>query len=156
MAEDIPGINDVGAVRPDEVLFAHDEVSYHGQIIALVVGETQENCRSAAANVLVEYEPLQPILTIEEAIEANSYLTEPNYIRRGDVDTALETAQRRLEVEFAYGGQDHFYLETHAAWAEPGEDGTVRVVSSTQHPSEVQHLVAHVLNLSSHEVTVEC
>jgi xanthine dehydrogenase molybdopterin binding subunit/xanthine dehydrogenase small subunit len=156
MAEDIPGINDVGAVRPDEVLFAHDEVSYHGQIIALVVGETQENCRSAAAKVLMEYEPLQPILTIEEAIEANSYLTEPNYIRRGDVDTALETAQRRLEGEFAYGGQDHFYLETHAAWAEPGEDGTVRVVSSTQHPSEVQHLVAHVLNLSSHEVTVEC
>jgi xanthine dehydrogenase large subunit len=156
LAEDVPGVNDVGAVRHDEVLFAHDEVSYHGQIIALVVGESQERCRAAAAKVVVEYEALTPILSIESAIESNSFLTEPNYIRRGDADEALASAPHRLEGEFAYGGQDHFYLETHAAWAEPGEDGSVRVVSSTQHPSEVQHLVAHVLDLATHQVIVEC
>ena len=66
LAEDVPGVNDVGAVRHDEVLLADKEVIYHGQIIALVVGETQEACRIAAAKVVVEYEPLPPILKIEE------------------------------------------------------------------------------------------
>ncbi|MDQ6656567.1 MAG: xanthine dehydrogenase small subunit, partial [Verrucomicrobiota bacterium] len=85
LAEDVPGLNDVGAVRHDEVLLADNDAFYHGQIIALVVGETEAICRAAAEKVVVEYELLPPIFTIEEAIEANSFHTEPNYIRRGDV-----------------------------------------------------------------------
>ena len=156
LAEDVPGLNDVGAVRHDEILLADKEAFYHGQIIALVVGDTPELCRAAAAQVVVEYEPLLPIFTVEEAISAGSFHTEPNYIRRGDYDAALRNAPMRLEGEISFGGQDHFYLETNAAWAERGEDGTIFINSSTQHPSEVQHIVAHVLALPMHSVVVEC
>jgi xanthine dehydrogenase molybdopterin binding subunit/xanthine dehydrogenase small subunit len=156
VAEDVPGLNDVGAVRHDEVLLADKEVLYHGQIVALVVGETEQLCRAAAAQVVVEYEPLSPIFTIEEAIEAGSFHTEPHFIRRGEVASALANAPHTLEGELSFGGQDHFYLETNAAWAETGEDGTVFISSSTQHPSEVQHIVAHLLDLPMHSVVVEC
>jgi xanthine dehydrogenase molybdopterin binding subunit len=156
VAEDVPGLNDVGAVRHDEVLLADKEVLYHGHIVALVVGETEELCRAAAAQVVVEYEPLPPIFTIEEAIAAGSFHTEPHIIRRGEVASALANAPHTLEGELSFGGQDHFYLETNAAWAETGEDGTVFISSSTQHPSEVQHIVAHLLDLPMHSVVVEC
>ncbi len=156
LAEDVPGLNDVGAVRHDEILLADKEAFYHGQIIALVVGETQEACRAAAAKVEVEYEPLPPIFTIEEAIAAGSFHSDPNFIRRGDVQAGLTSAPLTAKGEFSFGGQDHFYLETNAAWAERGEDGTVFISSSTQHPSEVQHIVAHVLALPMHSVVVEC
>ncbi|HEY4282778.1 MAG TPA: xanthine dehydrogenase molybdopterin binding subunit [Chthoniobacterales bacterium] len=156
LAEDVPGLNDVGAVRHDEILLADQEVFYHGQIVALVVGETQELCRAAAAKVIVDYEPLTPILSIEDAIAANSFHTEANAVRRGDVASALTAAPLRFDGEFSFGGQDHFYLETNASWAERGEDGTIFISSSTQHPSEVQHIVAHVLCLPMHSVVVEC
>jgi xanthine dehydrogenase molybdopterin binding subunit/xanthine dehydrogenase small subunit len=156
LAEDVPGLNDVGAVRHDEILLADDEVLYHGHIVALVVGETQELCRAAAAKVVVEYETLLPIFTIEAAIEANSFHSDPHFIRRGTVAAALRAAPLTLEGELSLGGQDHFYLETNAAWAEIGEDGTVFISSSTQHPSEVQHIVAHLLDLPMHSVVVEC
>jgi xanthine dehydrogenase molybdopterin binding subunit/xanthine dehydrogenase small subunit len=156
LAEDVPGLNDVGAVRHDEILLADKEAFYHGQVIALVLGETQEICRAAAAAVVVEYEPLRPIFTIEEAIEAQSFHSEANWIRRGDVHAGLASAPMTLEGEFSFGGQDHFYLETNACWAEAGEDGSVFISSSTQHPSEVQHIVAHVLKLPMHSVVVEC
>ncbi len=85
LAEDVPGLNDVGAVRHDEILLADKEISFHGQLVALVVGETQEACRAAAAKVVVEYEPLAPMLTIAEAIAQNSFHTDANFIRRGDI-----------------------------------------------------------------------
>ncbi len=124
LAEDVPGLNDVGAVRHDEILLADKETFYHGQIIALVVGETPELCRAAAAKVVVEYEPLPPILTIEEAIAANSFHADALHIRRGDVAAALKNAPLTFDGELSFGGQDHFYLESNAAWAECGEDGT--------------------------------
>jgi xanthine dehydrogenase molybdopterin binding subunit len=156
LAEDVPGLNDVGAVRHDEILLADNEVLYHGHIVALVVGETTELCRAAAAKVIVEYEPLPPIFTIEEAIDAGSFHSDPHHIRRGDVSATLASAPLKFEGELSFGGQDHFYLETNAAWAESGEDGTVFISSSTQHPSEVQHIVAHLLDLPMHSVVVEC
>lgn len=156
LAEDVPGLNDVGAVRHDEVLLADKEAFYHGQIIALVVGETPEACRAAAAKVVVEYETLPAIFTVEEAIAANSFHTEPSYIRRGDVDHALAKAPLKFDGDISFGGQDHFYLESQAAWAECGEDGTIFISSSTQHPSEVQHIVAHVMKLPMHSVVIEC
>src|SRR5256714_4455755 len=156
LAEDVPGLNDVGAVRHDEILLADNEVLYHGHIVALVVGETPELCRAAAAKVMVEYEPLPPIFTIEEAIAAGSFHSDPHHIQRGDVSAALAAAPMSFDGELSFGGQDHFYLETNAAWAETGEDGTVFISSSTQHPSEVQHIVAHLLDLPMHSVVVEC
>ena len=156
LAEDVPGLNDVGAVRHDEILLADQETSYHGQIVALVVGETLEACRAAAEKVVVEYEPLTPIFTIQDAIEQKSFHTEANHIERGHFADAFAKAPLKLEGEFAIGGQDHFYLETNASWAERGEDGTVFVSSSTQHPSEVQHIVAHLLALPMNAVVVQC
>ena len=155
LAEDVPGENDVGAVRRDEVLLAGQEVSYHGQLVALVVGDSQEACRAAAEKVEIVYEPLPPLLTIEEAIAQGSFHTEPNYIRRGDVRQALQQAPQTLQGEFRIAGQEHFYVEMQAAWAEPGEDGAMSVMSSTQHPSEVQHAVARVLGLSVNHVVVQ-
>jgi xanthine dehydrogenase molybdopterin binding subunit/xanthine dehydrogenase small subunit len=155
LAEDVPGANDVGAVRHDEILLADKEVFFHGQIIALVVGETQELCRNAAAKIIVEYEPLAPILKIEDAIAQNSFHTEPNFIRRGEIKSALENSPQILDGEFYLAGQEHFYLEMQAACAEPGEDGAMFVMSSTQHPSEVQHIVAHLLHIPVNHVVVQ-
>ena len=156
LAEDVPGLNDVGAVRHDEILLADREVFFHGQIIALVVGESQEACRAAAEKIVVEYEPLPPILKIANAIAQNSFHNEPGFIRRGDVDPALKNSAQIIEGEFSLEGQEHFYLEMNAAYAEPGEDGSVFVMSSTQHPTEVQHCVAHVLGVQANKVVVQC
>ena len=155
MAEDVPGPNDVGAIRKDEILLADREVSFHGHIVAVVVGESYELCRAAAAKVVVEYEPLPPILTIEEAISEESFHNAPHVIQRGDPQRALDASPRRLTGTLVNGGQEHFYLETHAAWAERGEDGDVFVCSSTQHPSEVQASVSHLLHLPRNKVIVE-
>ncbi|MDB6112965.1 MAG: xanthine dehydrogenase, partial [Pedosphaera sp.] len=155
LAEDIPGRNDVGAVVQDEILLADREVFFHGHPVALVVGDSPAACRAAAEKVAVEYEPLPPVLTLPQAIATGSFHNEPNFIRRGDIEAALRTAPLTFTGEFTLGGQEHFYLETHAAWAEPGEDGTMLVVSSTQHPSEVQVAVAHVLHLPVNKVVVQ-
>ncbi len=155
LAEDIPGENNTGPVRHDEPLLADKEISYHGQIVAWVVGETPAICRAAAALVEVDYEPLPAIIGLPAAIAQDSYHTEPHTLTRGDCAAALAAAPLKLEGGFAYGGQEHFYLETQAAWAEPGEDGTITVNSSTQHPSEIQAIVAEVLHRPRHKVVVQ-
>ena len=155
LAEDVPGLNDTGT-KNDEPMLARDNVSYHGQAVALVVGDSLEACRAAAAKVCITYEPIEPILTIPQAIAANSFHNQPNFMRRGQADHALHAAPYTLEGFFELGGQEHFYLETHAAAAEPGEDGAITILSSTQHPSEVQMVVAHVLQVPIHKVIVQC
>jgi xanthine dehydrogenase molybdopterin binding subunit/xanthine dehydrogenase small subunit len=154
MAEDIPGHNNVGTFH-DEELFARSYVKYHGQVVALVVGASLRDCRAAAAKVLVEYEPLAPVLGIREAIEKGSFHTPPHTIARGDTGRALREAPLSLEGEFGFGGQEHFYLETQAAWAEPGEAGAVFVSSSTQHPTEIQAIVAEVIDEPRSKVVVQ-
>jgi xanthine dehydrogenase molybdopterin binding subunit/xanthine dehydrogenase small subunit len=155
LAEDIPGENNTGPVRHDEPLLATNEVQFHGQLVAWVVGESLAACRAAAALVEVDYEPLPAIIGLPAAIAANSYHTDPHVLTRGDAAAALTAASARLDGEFSFGGQEHFYLETHAAWAEAGEDGAVLVNSSTQHPSEIQAIVAEVLHLPRHKVVVQ-
>jgi xanthine dehydrogenase molybdopterin binding subunit/xanthine dehydrogenase small subunit len=155
LAEDVPGLNDAGT-KHDEILLPNKEVSYHGQIVALIVGETIEACRAAAEKVAIDYEPLEPILTLQQALAAKSFLNEPNFIRRGNASEVLSKAPFKLSGAFELGGQEHFYLETQAALAEPGEDCSIFVTSSTQHPSEVQMVVAHVLDLPSNKVVVQC
>jgi xanthine dehydrogenase molybdopterin binding subunit/xanthine dehydrogenase small subunit len=154
-AADVPGVNDVGCSRPDEILLADQTVEFHGHMVACVVGESEIACRAAAKAIVVDYEPLAPVLTIADAIAAESYHTEANFIRRGDAVAALAAAPRKITGEFDLGGQEHFYLESHAAWAEVLPDGGVFVSSSTQHPTEIQIIVARVLGLQRNEVVVE-
>jgi xanthine dehydrogenase molybdopterin binding subunit/xanthine dehydrogenase small subunit len=154
-AEDIPGTNDVGAVRQDETLLAFDEACFHGHIVAVVIADDELIARRAAALVVVEYAPLPTVLGAEAAIAANSFHSAGHRIRRGDVTEALAAAPHRLRGTLAIGGQEHFYLETHAASAEPGDEGDVVVNSSTQHPSEVQAVVSHVLHLPRNKVVVQ-
>ncbi|MEO7598609.1 MAG: xanthine dehydrogenase molybdopterin binding subunit [Opitutus sp.] len=155
MAEDVPGHNNVGVSRHDEPLFATDEVSYHGHIVAVVIADTLETARKAAALVEVNYEPRAAIVSVPNAIAEQSYHTEPRVLRRGDAATALTLSPSTLAGEFSFGGQEHFYLETQAAWAEAGEDGDVTIMSSTQHPSEIQTIVAEVLHLPRNKVVVQ-
>jgi xanthine dehydrogenase molybdopterin binding subunit len=154
MAEDIPGINNVGTGH-DEPLFASDEVKYHGQVVAMVVGRSPRASRAAAAAVIVEYEPLAPLIGIKEAIARGSFHTPAHTLARGDVSAALSRAPLSLEGEFSFGGQEHFYLETQAAWAEAGEGGSVFVSSSTQHPTEIQAIVADLIGEPRNKVVVQ-
>ena len=155
LAEDVPGENNVGGVKHDEILLADKEVSFHGQIVALVVGESLGACRAAAEKVVVEYEPLLPILALEQALVARSFHNAPNFIRRGKVGAALADSPMTLTGVFELQGQEHFYLETQAAWAKPGEDGAIFVSSATQHTSEVQSVVSHLLCVPSNKVVVQ-
>ncbi|HEY1847712.1 MAG TPA: xanthine dehydrogenase small subunit, partial [Opitutaceae bacterium] len=154
MAEDIPGHNNVGPAH-DEPLFADKEVKYHGQLVAAVVGESLRACRAAAAAVVVEYEPEQPVIGIAAAIAKGSFHSRPHTLARGDVVEAMRTAPTVFEGTFEFGGQEHFYLETQAAWAEAGEEDSVFVSSSTQHPSEIQAIVAAVLGQPKNRVVVQ-
>ena len=154
-ARDIPGVNDIGAIRHDEVLMVDGLVSYHGQVMAVVVGRSLEECRAAARAVVVEYAPLEPVRNAREAVAKNSYHTEPHIIRRGDIDAALQASPHVVRGEFDLGGQEHFYLEAQAAWAERGDDGDMFVCSSTQHPSEIQAVVSHVLHMPRNKIVVE-
>jgi xanthine dehydrogenase large subunit len=153
-AGDVPGIGDSGASHLDEPLFPR-EVMFHGQPVAWVLAETLDAAQSGASRVLASYEPLPAILTIEQAIDADSYLTGVLRLSRGDI-SAIEASAVRLDGELAIGGQEHFYLETQSCIAWMDETGGVAVHASTQHPSETQDVVARVLGLPRHQVTVEC
>ncbi|MGO4189697.1 xanthine dehydrogenase molybdopterin binding subunit [Pseudarthrobacter sp. TAF60_1] len=153
-ASDVPGVNDSGT-KHDEPLFP-SEVMFHGQAVCWVLGESLEAARLGADAVTVEYEPLPSLLTLTEAIAAESFQGNQPTLARGEPDQALASAAHRFSGEFEFGGQEHFYLETHASFAYIDEGGQVFVHSSTQHPSETQEIVAHVLGLHNHEVTVQC
>lgn len=155
-AEDVPGQNNTGVIIPDEVLFPVEEVSYWGQAVVWAVGETEAAARLAAAKIVVEYEPLEPILTIKDAIVANSFHSQPQRVRRGNVELAMAEADQVLEGEVEMNGQDHFYLETQASWVIPDGEGHYQVYASTQHPTETQIIVAQVLGIAANQVVVTC
>jgi xanthine dehydrogenase molybdopterin binding subunit/xanthine dehydrogenase small subunit len=154
LASDIPGLNNTGPSRHDETLLADGVVEFEGHTVAAIVGETAEACRAAAKLLEIQYEPLEPITSIPQAIAGNSFHTDFNTIARGDADKALQAAPHRFQGEFAFGGQEHFYLETQAAWTEWTEDDQLLVHSSTQHPSEIQTIVAEVLGRDKNRVVV--
>jgi xanthine dehydrogenase large subunit len=154
-AADIPGENNVGPVFHDDRLFAEDEILYPGQPLFVVAATGTRAARVAARLAKVEYEPLPALVTIAQARNAGSQLEPPQLMTRGDADASLAAAQHRLRGRVEMGGQEHFYLEGQAALATPGEGCQLHIVSSTQHPSEVQHLIANLLGLRSADVTVE-
>jgi xanthine dehydrogenase large subunit len=153
-AADVPGVNDAG-VKHDEPLFP-TEVMFNGHAVCWVLGETLEAARLGAAAVEVDVEPLPALVTMREAIAAHSYQGAQPKLACGDVDAGFAAAAHVFEGEFEFAGQEHFYLETHAALALVDEAEQVFVHSSTQHPSETQQIVAHVLGRRNHEVTVQC
>jgi xanthine dehydrogenase large subunit len=155
-AADVPGRNDVSPVGAgDDPLFCEGEVVFHGQVLFAVAAESFEAARAAAKRAVVEYEELPALLTVEAALQAGSFLLPDHVMRRGDAAAAVAAAPERLGGRLAIGGQDHFYLEGQVSLALPQEDGDVLIHCSTQHPSEVQQGVAHVLGRPRHAVTVE-
>ena len=156
-AADIPGVNDISSThRHDEPVFATQTILHHGQPLFAVVAQTRQAARQAAALAQAVYEEAPPVLDVAAARAAGGTLvTDPLKLELGDVAAALAQSPRRLRGSMTIGGQDHFYLESQIALAIPGEEEDMQVFSSTQHPSEVQHMVAQVLGVASHAVTVE-
>jgi len=154
-ARDLPAGNDIGPVLPGDPVFADDRVEYVGQSLFAVAAETAELARRAAHRAEIEYEDLPAVLTAEEALERGSFVLPTEVLRRGKPEPALAGAAHRLSGRLRIGGQDHFYLEGQIAMAVPREGGDLLVYSSTQHPSEVQHLVARTLGRPDSAVAVE-
>jgi xanthine dehydrogenase large subunit len=157
--DDIPGTNDVSPVFGDDPMFACGAdgglIECEGQALFAVAANTIDAARAAARLVQIEYEERPAILTIEEAMQAEAFFEAPYQFSRGDAAANLDTADHRLGGRMDIGGQEHFYLEGHAALALPGEDEDVTIYSSSQHPSEIQHKVAGVLGVANHAVTVQ-
>jgi xanthine dehydrogenase large subunit len=158
-SDDIPGVNNVGPIAHDEPLFAIGGdgglVQSEGQALFAVVADTLDAACAAAETAAIEYEELPAILTIDQALEASSLLEPPYAMARGDAKAAMPASAHRLKGRVEIGGQEHFYLEGHAALAIPGEDDDVTIYCSSQHPSEIQHKVAEVLGAPNNAVTVE-
>ena len=155
--EDMPAENDISPTGlHDEPVLATGKVQFHGQPIFVVVAETREQARRATKLARVDYDYIPAVIDVGGLDAARDKLvTEPLILKRGDAAAAIAAAPRRVKGQMRVGGQDHFYLEGQIALALPGEDRDVTVYSSTQHPSEVQHMVAHVLGVPSHAVTIE-
>jgi len=151
---DLPGANDVSAAAHDEPLLSKGTVHFVGQPVFLVVAESHSLARRAARLAVMEYDELPAVLSIDEALAADSKFEEPLQFLNGDPEAALDKAPRRIEGSMEIGGQEHFYLEGQAAAAEPVEDDVI-VHSSTQHPSEIQHKVSEALGVPFHAVRVE-
>ena len=154
--KDVPGINDVSSNGShDEPLLAETKVEFHQQPIFAVIAETRDIARRAARKAKIEYRDLAHWSDIDGALEnGGALVTSPMTLSRGEAKTEMANAARRLKGQMRIGGQEHFYLEGQIAMAIPGEDDEVAVWSSTQHPSEIQHIVGHVLNIPSNAVTV--
>ena len=153
---DVPGENNFGAILHDDPIFADTLVRFSGQALFGVAATSYGAARRAARLARVDYEELPAILDVRQALAAGSFLLPTHTIRRGEPEAALADAPYRLQGSLVIGGQEHFYLEGQVAVALPQEDGTMLVLSSTQHPTEVQHAVAHALGRRSHHVTVQC
>lgn len=155
-ADDIPGDNNFGPVIHDDPILASGLVEYAGQAIFAVAAETVDQARQAARLADVGYDALEAIIDARRAVESESFVLPTETLRRGDSEKAIAQAPHRLSGSLDLGGQDQFYLEGQIASATPVEDGEMRIWSSTQHPGEVQNLVAASLGREAKDVVVEC
>jgi xanthine dehydrogenase large subunit len=155
-ADDIPGENNCGPIVADEKIFSPDIVEYAGQAIFAVAAKTVDEARKAARLAVIDYEELDAILDPMVAVANESFVLPSETLQRGDAAAALEDAPHRLQRRLELGGQDQFYLEGHVAMAVPGEDQTITVYSSTQHPDEVQNLVADATGRKAKDVVCIC
>ena len=155
-AVDIAGSNNCGPVVDDDPIFADGLVEYAGQSVFAVAATSVEAARSATRLARIEYEELEPILDVLQGLAAGSFVLPSETMTRGDSRKAIDAAAHRLKGSLTLGGQDHFYLEGQVAMAVPREYGDLLVYSSTQHPGEVQHLVAAATGKTAKDVVVEC
>jgi xanthine dehydrogenase large subunit len=155
-AADIPGDKVLAAFAHDEPIFATNTVQHIGQVLGLVIATDVMTARRAARLVTAQISTLPAILTTEQAMQESSFVLPPVHVQRGDATAALARAPHTLQGQFSVGGQEHFYLEGQVGYAVPQELGSWLVYSSTQHPGEVQHWVAHALHIPMNQVRVEC
>ncbi|MDZ4688421.1 MAG: xanthine dehydrogenase molybdopterin binding subunit [Planctomycetaceae bacterium] len=155
-ARDVPGHNEYGPIVRDDRVLADQTVRFHGEPVVLLIGESRSALAAAKHLVRIDVEPLPPILSIDAARAAESFLGPPRVIQCGDVDAALAAAEHVLDGVLTIGGQEHFYFEPQSALAYPEERGGLVIHSSTQHTSEVQAVVAEVCGLPFHRVTCIC
>lgn len=154
-AQDIPAENNCGPILKDDPIFAVDQVEFYGQALFAVAARSYQQARQAVRLAQIEYEAETPILTIEQAIAQQAWVIPPVEFSQGDVVQAFQQAAHHLSGSIALGGQEHFYLEGQISYAIPQEDQTLKVYCSTQHPTEMQHLICHALGLRAHQISVE-
>ena len=154
-AADIPGVNDCGPIIADEPILAAGEVHYRGQPVFAVAASSQDAARRAARLGKIEYEPLPAILDVVDGRRQESWVLPPMRLRRGDAEQAIESAPCRLSGAIELGGQEQFYLEGQISYIAPREDGCFHLWCSTQHPTEMQQVVAHALGIRFNQVVVE-
>lgn len=150
-AQDLPH-NRWGTIVQDQPILVDDIIGYHDEPAVLLVADDQEAFLRARAMVKIEVEKQPAILSIDDAIAKNSFIYQANPFKCGDAEKAMAEAPYRLSGVFECGGQEHFYMESQACVAYPLEDGQIEIHASSQHPTETQHVVAHALGLSLHEV----
>jgi len=154
-ASDVPGKNDISPANADEPVFAAGHVLFHGQPIFAVIATTRDIARRAASLAVIEIDRERPHVTVEQGLGSGETVLPDYAFVGGDADAVIGKAPHRLNGVFHIGGQEHFYLEGQIALAVPGEDNDMLVHSSTQHPSEVQHVVARVLGIADSYVTCQ-
>ncbi len=154
-ALDIPGVNNMGPVIKDEPVLAEDKVSFIGQAICLIAAVDETTAKQAEKLLSIELQELPGIIRLEEAIDQNNLLHPPRVIHRGDTRRGIENSTHKLEGQLKTGAQEHWYLETQTCLCLPGEGSEIKALSSTQHPSETQALIAEVLDIPKMEVEVE-
>lgn len=153
--KDVPGHTDIGPVFPGDPVLVDDLVEHIGQPLFAVAATSHRAARQAARLAKIEYEPLPATVTAEQALAQKLFVRPDHTQQRGNPETAIASAEHRLQADLRVGGQEHFYLEGQACLVEPTEDAGVFVHSSSQNPTEVQKLVAEVLGLPINEVQVE-
>jgi xanthine dehydrogenase large subunit len=154
--KDIPGTNDCGPIIHDDPILAEEKVEYVGQPIFVVIAKSHDQARHAARKADIQYEELPAILTPEAARDAQSFVVPPMRLERGNAAEAFKKSKNFLKGKLHVGGQEQFYLEGQISYALPKEGNGMHVYCSTQHPTEMQHVVAHALHYPSHAVQVEC
>lgn len=154
-AKDVPGQLDIGPILAGDPLLADGKVEYVGQVVLAVAANDLVTARKAAMAAIIEYEDLPTILSVEEALEKKHFVTESHTQQRGDSAAGLANAKHVIEGSLHIGGQEHFYLETQVSSVVPTEDGGMMVFTSSQHPTEIQKLVASVLGVPMHKVVAD-
>ncbi|MBO1518272.1 xanthine dehydrogenase molybdopterin binding subunit [Oceanisphaera pacifica] len=154
-AKDVPGQLDIGPILAGDPLLADGKVEYVGQVVLAVAAKDLVTARKAAMAAIIEYEDLPAILSVEEALEKKHFVTESHTQQRGDSAAGLASAKHVIEGSLHIGGQEHFYLETQVSSVVPTEDGGMMVFTSSQHPTEIQKLVASVLGVPMHKVVTD-
>ena len=155
-AADIPGKNDCSPVFGDDPILAEDRIAFHGQVVFAVVARSRDDARRASRLGRIAVEEEEPRVSVEAGLASGETVVPDYQFLQGEPGADMKRARHTASGSLCIGGQEHFYLEGQVAMALPGEDGAMHVLSSTQHPTEIQHLVAAMLGKPDSDVVCEC